>query len=101
MSNLLNPEAITSLLERHDRWSFHDGALHRSVKFRNFSEALAFLVRVGIEAEKRDHHPEIRNVYATVELALTTHDAGGVTDKDADLASAIDALAASMGAREA
>ncbi len=101
MSDRLTNDAITAFLEASPHWRYEGEALHRSLKFKNFSEALAFLVRIGIEAEKRDHHPELRNVYATVDVALTTHDAGGVTSKDVDLAGAIDAIAEAMGARDA
>ena len=70
-------------------------ALRKAFSFGDFRAALAFLVRVGFEAEERNHHPEIRNVYDRVELALTTHDAGDrVTQRDLDLAAAIEALSA-------
>ncbi|MEO7634894.1 MAG: 4a-hydroxytetrahydrobiopterin dehydratase [Sphingomicrobium sp.] len=81
-------------------WGFEDGgkALLRTFKFKNFSEAFAFLTRVALYAEKADHHPEFTNVWNRVDFRLTSHDAGGVTERDAALAEAINALAAQSGA---
>lgn len=78
-----------------DGWSLSDDgkALVRSVKFADFSEAFAFLTRVALHAEKVDHHPEFTSVWNRVEFRLTSHDAGGVTERDVALAEAIDALA--------
>lgn len=78
-----------------DGWSRSaDGkALERSYRFKNFSEAFAFLTRVAMHAEKVDHHPEFTNVWNRVDFRLTTHDTGGVTERDVQLAQAIDRLA--------
>ena len=76
-------------LENLKDWDFKNNAIERNFKFQNFSEALAFIVQVGLLAEKANHHPEILNVYNKVQLRLTTHDANGVTDKDFDLANKI------------
>lgn len=74
-------------------WTEQDHKLVKAFRFRDFSEAFAFLTRVAIEAEKRNHHPEIYNVYNKVVISLQTHDAGNVvTEKDHELAAAIDAL---------
>ncbi len=74
-------------------WTEEHNALKRSFKFQDFSEAFGFLTRVAIEAEKAQHHPEIHNVYNQVSISLSTHDAGNtVTDKDRNLAAAIDKL---------
>jgi 4a-hydroxytetrahydrobiopterin dehydratase len=74
-------------------WQETDNKLYRKFVFRNFSEAFAFMTRVAIEAERMDHHPLWTNVWNTVEIWLSTHDAGNVvTDKDHTLASRIDAL---------
>jgi 4a-hydroxytetrahydrobiopterin dehydratase len=74
-------------------WTEENNALKRSFKFQDFSEAFGFLSRVAIEAEKAQHHPEIHNVYNQVSISLSTHDAGNtVTDKDRNLAAAIDKL---------
>ena len=78
-----------------DGWSLEDGdkALLRSFKFRDFPEAFAFLTRVAMYAEKVDHHPEFTNVWNRVDFRLTTHDSGGVTERDVNLAEAINRLA--------
>lgn len=68
-------------------------ALERSYRFADFSEAFAFLARVAMHAEKVDHHPEFTSVWNRVDFRLTTHDAGGVTDRDIALAKAIGQLA--------
>ncbi len=74
-------------------WKESDNKLYRKFEFRNFSEAFAFMTRVAIEAEKMDHHPLWTNVWNTVEIWLSTHDAGNVvTEKDRKLAQRIDAL---------
>ena len=79
-----------------DGWTLEEGgkALTRSVKFKDFSEAFAFLTRVALHAEKADHHPEFTSVWNRVDFRLTSHDAGGVTDRDIALAEAIDRLSA-------
>ena len=78
-----------------DGWSLSgDGkALERSYRFKDFSQAFAFLARVAMHAEKVDHHPEFTSVWNRVDFRLTTHDAGGVTERDVDLAKAIDRTA--------
>ena len=74
-------------------WTEENNKLYRKFEFKNFSEAFAFMTRVALEAEKMDHHPLWTNVYKTVEIWLSTHDAGDiVTQKDKKLAKAIDAL---------
>jgi 4a-hydroxytetrahydrobiopterin dehydratase len=67
--------------------------IRRSFTFTDFAEAFAFMTRVAILAEKADHHPEWSNVYNRVEILLTTHDAGGLSDRDISLAKAIDGFA--------
>ena len=76
-------------------WTLEEGgkAFARSIKFKDFSEAFAFLTRVAMHAEKMDHHPEFTSVWNRVDFRLTTHSAGGVTDRDRDLAEAINRLA--------
>jgi len=68
-------------------------ALEKSLRFKDFSEAFAFLTRVAMHAEKVDHHPEFTSVWNRVDFRLTTHDADGVTERDVELAKAIDRLA--------
>jgi 4a-hydroxytetrahydrobiopterin dehydratase len=75
-------------------WSLRDDnlAIVRQFRFRDFSEAFAFMTRVALIAEKADHHPEWSNVYNRVEITLTTHDAGGLSRRDVAMAKAIDGL---------
>jgi len=77
-----------------DGWKPAKGrdAITKSFKFNDFIEAFGFMSRVALLAEKRDHHPEWSNVWNRVEITLTTHDAGGLTQLDVELASAIDRL---------
>ena len=74
-------------------WKNTDNKLYRKFSFKDFSEAFAFMTRVALIAEKQNHHPSWKNTYNTVEVWLSTHDAGDVvTEKDKKLAAAIDAL---------
>ena len=72
-------------------------AIARTFTFKDFNEAFGFMARAALVAEKSDHHPEWRNVYKTVEVVLATHDAGGVTALDIDLATAMNAIARQFG----
>jgi 4a-hydroxytetrahydrobiopterin dehydratase len=83
-------------LVRLDGWAATDGrdAIVKSFKFADFNAAFAFMTAVALMAEKLDHHPEWFNVYNRVEVTLATHDAGGVTDLDVELAQFIDQAAA-------
>lgn len=75
-------------------WTEQDGKLCRSFRFADFSEAFGFMARVALVAEKMNHHPEWTNVWNSVEISLSTHDAcGSITEKDRRLAAAIDAIA--------
>jgi len=78
-----------------DGWSLSDDgkALQRSFRFKDFSEAFGLLARVAMHAEKVDHHPEFTNVWNKVDFRLTTHDTGGVTERDIKLAETINGLA--------
>jgi 4a-hydroxytetrahydrobiopterin dehydratase len=75
-------------------WALEDDskALLRTIKFKDFSEAFAFLTRVALQAEKVDHHPEFTSVWNRVDFRLTSHDTGGVTERDLRLAEAINSL---------
>lgn len=93
MPEPLPHDAIQAALADLPGWSFADDKLTKTYKLADFREALAFIVRIGLEAEAVNHHPELFNVYSTVTIALNTHDAGGkVTGKDVDLARAIEGL---------
>lgn len=83
-------------------WRIHPGdrpAIERKLVFADFNTAFGFMTRVALLADKVDHHPEWFNVYNRVEVVLTTHDAGGVTRRDLDMARFIDEAAAALGAR--
>lgn len=83
-------------------WRAHGGdrpAIERRLVFADFNAAFGFMTRVALLADRVDHHPEWSNVYNRVEVLLTTHDAGGVTDKDVDMARFIDRAAAEAGAK--
>lgn len=74
-------------------WKEENNKLYQKFQFKDFSEAFAFMTRIALAAEKMDHHPEWKNVYNTVEVWLSTHDAGDVvTEKDKKLAALIDKL---------
>jgi len=77
-------------------WDESRDGIARRFKFRDFGEAFAFMTRVALLAETADHHPEWSNIWNRVDIFLTTHDAGGLTKKDVDLAKSIDALAPSL-----
>ena len=82
-------EALASL----DGWEVRDGKLHREFRFANFVEAFGFMAKAALVAERADHHPEWFNVYRTVRVDLTTHESGGVTERDTALARAMNELA--------
>ena len=76
-------------------WTGGDDLITKVFKFEDFAQAFGFMTRIAILAEKIDHHPEWFNVYNRVDVTLTTHDAGGVTQKDVTLAKAMEAAASS------
>jgi 4a-hydroxytetrahydrobiopterin dehydratase len=88
----LDIETIKHELEGLVNWEYNNNAIEKRFVFKNFSQALAFIVQVGVLSEKKNHHPEFTNSYNKVTIRLTTHDANGVTIKDFDLAKAIDEL---------
>ena len=85
-------ETIKIELEQLQDWNFKENAIEKHFQFKDFTHALAFIVQVGVKAEKSNHHPEIFNVYNKVTIRLYTHDANGVTIKDINLAKAIDSI---------
>lgn len=96
---LSSGEDLRAALEALQGWSQVPGraAITRTFVFGDFNQAFGFMTRVALIAEKSDHHPEWRNVYKTVEVVLTTHDAGGVTSRDIALATAMNAIAGELG----
>ena len=95
MSQKLAGRARTDALARLKGWSEATGrdAITRKFVFADFNEAFGFMTRAALVAEKLDHHPEWFNVYKTVEVTLSTHDAGGLTERDIKLAEAMDKIA--------
>nr|WP_294846824.1 4a-hydroxytetrahydrobiopterin dehydratase [uncultured Sphingomonas sp.] len=89
-------------MDNPDGWTVSaDGlALEKRFTFANFSEAFAFLTRVAMEAEKRDHHPEFTSVWNCVDFRLTSHDERGITERDRELGSVIDQLSKAYAVRE-
>lgn len=85
----LDKDAINTALAELSGWEHQDDRLRRSFSFEDFQAAIAFINRVAALAEAANHHPELHNVYADVTIELTSHDAGGVTDRDVALARAI------------
>lgn len=90
MADKLDDSEIESRLKRLDSWNREGDAIKRHLEFDGFMDAIAFINRIAELANTADHHPEIFNVYNNVDLTLTTHDAGGLTKKDFDLALQID-----------
>jgi 4a-hydroxytetrahydrobiopterin dehydratase len=99
MVQKLSAEARNAALKGLPGWSEVTGreAIQRTFSFKDFNEAFGFMARAALVAEKSDHHPEWRNVYKTVEVVLATHDAGGVTARDVELAQAMNAIAKQLG----
>lgn len=89
---ILSSEAITQELTTLNEWQYQDNAIHKTFKFKNFVKAFGFMSSVTLCAERADHHPDWSNSYHTVEITLTTHSEGGVTQKDIKLAKEIELL---------
>ncbi len=91
----LDDQARELALQALPHWTYDADAqgIRRTLTFSDFAQAFAFMTRVAIVAEKADHHPEWFNVYNRVEILLTTHDAGGLSDRDIALAEIIDSFA--------
>lgn len=90
----LEPDVITTALEGLDGWQLEGGKLVREFVFRDFVEAIGFMMRCAIWAERLGHHPEWRNVYRTVVVELVTHDVDGISALDLELAAKMNELAA-------
>jgi 4a-hydroxytetrahydrobiopterin dehydratase len=91
--HLLSPNQLDAALTKLDGWSIQNGKLHRQYQFPAFVEAFGFMSSLALVAESMGHHPEWFNVYNRVTIDLTTHDAGGITQKDIDLAQKANELA--------
>src|SRR6201997_1147498 len=99
MAERLSGAARQTALKTLSGWSEVAGreAIAKTFVFKDFNEAFGFMSRAALVAEKHDHHPEWKNVYKTVEVVLATHDAGGVTARDIELAKAMNAIAGALG----
>ncbi len=95
MAQKLTAEARSAAIGQLQGWSDVSGrnAIAKTFTFKNFNEAFGFMARAALVAEKMDHHPEWSNVYKTVNVTLSTHDAGGLTELDVKLAEAMDKIA--------
>lgn len=83
---------VRAQLNELDGWEFHDDAIQTSFEFKDFKDAFSVMTRIAFEAEGMNHHPNWFNVYNRLDISLSTHDAGGVTEKDFELARIIDNL---------
>lgn len=88
----LTSENILDQLQNIDNWTLNNDTIRKDYTFKNFIEAMEFINKAAIIAEDLNHHPEWSNVYNKVSISLTTHDVGGISEKDFQLAKAIDAL---------
>jgi len=95
MARKLSDAERDQFLKAHPEWTVTEDrdAIRRTFRFEDFNAAFAFMTRVALAAERADHHPEWANVYNKLEITLTTHDAGGLTARDVDLAVFIDRAA--------
>ena len=84
---------VEDLLAKSPQWRLRGGKLHREIEFADFNQAFGFMARVALHAEKLGHHPDWTNVWNRVSIELSTHDAGGITAKDFELAALIDQAA--------
>lgn len=82
----LSEEEVRDRLEALQGWRFEDGKLFRSFRFADFADAFAFMAKMAVFSERKNHHPDWSNVYNSVSVSLTTHDVGGVTELDLEWA---------------
>ncbi len=88
----IKSQEIAMALIKLPEWKVVDNKLNRAFQFKDFADAFAFMTKIAITAEKMDHHPELFNVYNSVIINLATHDVGGISTLDIELAGKIDAL---------
>ena len=96
MRKKLSEAEISAVVARLPGWSVQNGKLHREYKFADFPHAFGFMATAAPTIQKMDHHPEWSNVYNRVVVDLNTHDVGGITQKDADLAALLEGIAAKL-----
>ncbi|QIE58504.1 4a-hydroxytetrahydrobiopterin dehydratase [Rasiella rasia] len=85
-------QEVLEKLSDFEGWEFNENALHTAFEFENFKETFTIMTRIAFEAERLGHHPDWANVYNKLHITLSTHEAGGVTDKDFEFAKVIDQL---------
>lgn len=90
--DIYNEITAEPLLANLENWRFNANGIEKDFLFKDFIEAMGFIVKVGLQAEKINHHPELLSVYNKVKIRLTTHDQGGLTDKDFKLARLIESV---------
>lgn len=88
----MNEDDINRRLEDLEGWEYKEDAIHTSFEFENFKEAFSVMTRIAFEAEAQQHHPDWTNVYNQLNISLSTHDAGGVTEKDFKMAGTIEEI---------
>ncbi|MBT8268350.1 MAG: 4a-hydroxytetrahydrobiopterin dehydratase [Bacteroidia bacterium] len=88
----LSDDLIEKKLLRFPDWDYFDGAIHAEFEFESFKDCFSAMSRIAFECEKLNHHPNWTNIYNVLTISLSTHDADGVTQKDFDLASAIESI---------
>ena len=88
----LSKDDIEKRLLRFPDWEYHEDAIHTTYEFNNFKDCFSAMSRMAFECEALNHHPDWKNVYNTLYISLSTHDAEGVTEKDFKLASAFEAI---------
>ncbi|WP_299362015.1 4a-hydroxytetrahydrobiopterin dehydratase [Winogradskyella sp.] len=88
----LDSATIEKKLLHFPEWDYYDNAIHVELEFENFKDCFSAMSRIAFECEAQNHHPDWSNVYNVLRISLSTHDAGGVTQKDFDLAEAIEAI---------
>ena len=96
MADLLLAEEVAARLQNLPGWSLDDGKLYRSFRFADFRRAFAFMTGAALAAERLNHHPEWFNVWSKVDVHLNTHEAGGITELDFQLAQAMNELAGAL-----
>lgn len=92
MAKALDHAQVAKELETLEGWQLEEGKLRKVFTFDDFVSAFGFLAKVALHAERSNHHPEITNVYSKVTIDLTTHDVGGISDRDVQMARTIDEL---------
>jgi len=88
----LNNSQIKEQLKNLKGWSYEDGSITKSYTFKNFKDTFSIMTRIAFECEAQNHHPEWENVYNSLIIKLNTHDVGGITQNDFDLAKAIESI---------